>query len=905
MKAREVIKNISVLLVPILLLNLLFFASITFTESIEKACAANTSGDYIGEILIVNSCGAQENISVNLTLSVPELINGGYLQSDCELVDMFDSEGNNAIYMPGYNTNPWMIWLDEISSNLSTYYTLYTSSADETGNTKYYFPDNNGMTINDDSSLELGDNYSITFKGFINTDAIGDNITSKESALRTYINSSDNVTVVLYPDDWTNPTGHNDPASAWSNETNAYDDNISSYATDPAVFQGAWSEYLEFTFDSATISSLRVYYFNTNFNKTDADLYYDGSWNDYYEDNTTQGSYQELDGGPSFNVTSARVRFYNGGGSGAQDIALSEFDYGNAISASIPNLPSEEYELAIESDGVFFSIGADATTADFPISDNLVLNAPLHHADLSGATFDTKDSNEYTCTVSGATWSSDGYVFNGSSDYISFSGYSANNTWTVEGWFYITEDDFHSIVGDSIANYGYLVYHDITQKIWYEPSSVNGKGIDFNLTSGSLINAWHHIALVMDTPTLYCYVDNELVGQGDPIDGICDLNITRIGGGYEGIADSLFEGTMGEIRIYSDAIDTTDNYEATAWKYNGSSENFHYQYSGGVSVPDNLNNWVVCGNVTSYMEYFEINVGGVQKGYWEWEYDSTFSDQSGNNNTATPTFKTEGNTCVTANLTSFEPVDLAQAPQYTVQGAPDFFSLNTSIAGNFSTGNVATGGPPGFAVVEDIATGSETPNIWIWGIIGTVTIASTGLGLSYARRKYNIGGGYVIMCIVIGVVVIGLMIAFKKFDWWMLWFYIMMSFGIGMASRHIDWGGATSQHSIIGFLAMAFIGLTLINRILEGAFISEAETTFLNTVAFTQTFSVASTFSIPILNFQFFTEGIPALMRWDYSFFGGQAQIVQYLLYSITAVVSFIIFTIILGLVYNYFSRLR
>jgi len=33
------------------------------------------------------------------------------------------------------------------------------------------------------------------------------------------------------------------------------------------------------------------------------------------------------------------------------------------------------------------------------------------------------------------------------------------------------------------------------------------------------------------------------------------------------------------------------------------------------------------------------------------------------------------------------------------------------------------------------------------------------------------------------------------------------------------------------------------------------------------------------MNFQFFTHGIPSLIKWDYSFFGGNAQMFQYLLF--------------------------
>jgi len=51
-------------------------------------------------------------------------------------------------------------------------------------------------------------------------------------------------------------------------------------------------------------------------------------------------------------------------------------------------------------------------------------------------------------------------------------------------------------------------------------------------------------------------------------------------------------------------------------------------------------------------------------------------------------------------------------------------------------------------------------------------------------------------------------------------------------------------------------------------------------------------------------QGIPMLLKWDYSFFAGNAQLIQYCLYSLTAVMSFIIFGLLIGLLYNYFSKL-
>lgn len=110
---------------------------------------------------------------------------------------------------------------------------------------------------------------------------------------------------------------------------------------------------------------------------------------------------------------------------------------------------------------------------------------------------------------------------------------------------------------------------------------------------------------------------------------------------------------------------------------------------------------------------------------------------------------------------------------------------------------------------------------------------------------------------------------------------------------------------LVGFLSFVFIGLTIINRILEGSFIAAADAAIVNSVVVFREISVFGLFSLPVPNISFITEGLGHLAKWDYSFFGGDAAIIQYFLYSITAMLSFLIFTLIIGLLYNYFGRAR
>ncbi len=110
-------------------------------------------------------------------------------------------------------------------------------------------------------------------------------------------------------------------------------------------------------------------------------------------------------------------------------------------------------------------------------------------------------------------------------------------------------------------------------------------------------------------------------------------------------------------------------------------------------------------------------------------------------------------------------------------------------------------------------------------------------------------------------------------------------------------------YQLIGFLAFCFVGMTTFNRILEGAFITASDVSIMNTLTITHDQQVWGLFSIPVINTDFFFVGIPRLVKWDYGFFGGNAAIFQYFLYSLTFALTFLIFMVIVGVVSQYFAR--
>lgn len=83
------------------------------------------------------------------------------------------------------------------------------------------------------------------------------------------------------------------------------------------------------------------------------------------------------------------------------------------------------------------------------------------------------------------------------------------------------------------------------------------------------------------------------------------------------------------------------------------------------NITDNSASWLTFLNdAMPYVEYQKVYIDGSLVQHIEWEYDTDFSDLSGNSNNAIPSFRTLSNySCVSANLTSYEPITEATASE--------------------------------------------------------------------------------------------------------------------------------------------------------------------------------------------------------------------------------------------------
>jgi len=295
-------------------------------------------------------------------------------------------------------------------------------------------------------------------------------------------------------------------------------------------------------------------------------------------------------------------------------------------------ISSGECTVKTEADGLFFGIGVDQTNSDsWPITGNLALNAPLYHTSLNASPFTTKDVVEHSCTVAGATWTSDGYSFDGNNDLINCGddvSLDFGAAMTLEAWVNasaITPGNQFIIARDDGANRNYVLQ--------LSPSAPNqalifqfwtggaAKTITFADYSTPYYNSPHHIVATYDGTWMNLYIDGASVVAPVAAVGAIDNDNVSFTVGDRVALDRDFTGVIGAVRAYSDALtpaEVLQNYNATKWKYDGLGVSYSEYELVGTGVFDNSNDWLLSqNNVMPYMEYYKHTVSSVLQAWYQ------------------------------------------------------------------------------------------------------------------------------------------------------------------------------------------------------------------------------------------------------------------------------------------------
>jgi len=194
--------------------------------AVPALAASVTNATYIGDIVIENSGTAIEApSSAVVSINTSAVIEGKFVNSDLLNTAIQLAGGTDVPYMPGVDTNPWVLYSGALAANEQKSMFFYVGGPDmQTGFN--YFPDSGGMTTPDnDVSLKLDDDFEIEQKVWVDTSA-GDNknLVYKEDAFQTYVSDSSEISSVILD------TSTMSPYSSTSDGDFAEQSNV-SYAT--------------------------------------------------------------------------------------------------------------------------------------------------------------------------------------------------------------------------------------------------------------------------------------------------------------------------------------------------------------------------------------------------------------------------------------------------------------------------------------------------------------------------------------------------------------------------------------------------------------------------------------------------------------------------------------------------
>lgn len=612
------------------------------------ALAADISGaEWRSRIIVTNTGAVATNVPAVFTLDTDEMIDRDMLGDNATGATMRTATGTDIVFMPG-STDKWCTWVAEIGAGGAL--SQYLFSKGVTGGRIRYFPDEAGMVSTDNETLELGDNFTVEQSGWWDT-GNGANKTAvyKEGAFKTNVSDtvSGNITsTVSGAGDWVSPTGHTDPDTNWGDDAQAYNDNTADYATN-AVGGTAWGNFLELNRASFDVSGVRYYASgeNADITQIDVDVYSGGDWHHIYQGTFTHSTWETKIVGKE-GVTKARVRLYNSVGAGREG-RLHDFDFRDIA------------ETSVTATGI--SSGEHRVTTECVPEGALYFNGTTDYVDCNnGASLNFGDNLTIEVWIK---------------PDVAFTGY----TGIVGKWKTAGNDRCYWLAGNAGDNFRFWVSKDGTDSNGYA-SCPNG---DTDLK---------HIVGTFDGTTITIYKN----GVPSPTDNYPNVINQEVAlhawiGASGDVPDRFFEGTITEVRMYSRALSPTEVVEhyngvyndesdlEALWRFNDGDGATTADESGNAntgtiigadwrggyltlsidgdekdadytpSVLDTNNDWAFLQyNVMPYMEYHEITVDGVQQQRIEWEYDTTFTDLSGQGHDTTPTFRATSADNITA-----------------------------------------------------------------------------------------------------------------------------------------------------------------------------------------------------------------------------------------------------------------
>lgn len=206
---------------------------------------------------------------------------------------------------------------------------------------------------------------------------------------------------------------------------------------------------------------------------------------------------------------------------------------------------------------------------------------------------------------------------------------------------------------------------------------------------------------------------------------------------------------------------------------------------GGATVQNNATTWNFCLNdAIPYLASQNVTIGGNPRQNIAWQYGTTFTDQTGNGHTATPSFATSSSSAyLSASLASFQPVSQAQASIAAFGNITGWLgSPNMTSQFSSNTSNVTW---PGADIFKALATSSSTPTPLIFVTLAMFLILICSLTLSWGMSK--IGGPSNFVKLIVVSCLMGVANGVGAFDFWMVLAYILIALSLVFAGSKKGW----------------------------------------------------------------------------------------------------------------------
>lgn len=809
-------------------------ALIAVSVPLAVLAADITGAKYKGRVVVENTGATATSVATVATIDTDAFVTLGYFNAAVDNMTIRNESSVDVPFMPGYGGNPWCMWVPSIGENKYLPFMLYT--ADVTGGLLSYFPGATGMSVDDADIDELGDNFRIGFEDIYLDTSVADVIAEKPGALSWTTDGAGRLIAGIGDTDFSQVIsgggGKDDVLAPGATEYNTlmggnYWTNTESVvyqvmptagtleslvvnlsAAIPAgttytftIMKNGGAESLAATINGSssgsntvdTVSFVAGDTVSIRSTSTGAPGTPFASWSTIWKPTitgegiflatTTSATnavrYSSVQGAitSSANTTLHIVPMPTDGTFSKLTVKLSA-DPGNAPNAYAFTLRKNAADTLLTT-----TISADDTTGSDTVNtvevvagDEIVysitpLNVPATAPQCAiSMVFTSNTAGESVVTGSSSSHAS-----------IVATNYYAAQTGSLSGFNWLATENTvvqttqESLIGkffvlskfapDSGAGVQSVTLNireagagtGLTVTIAEAETSGNDVANSFLSSDGALVSIEH----IPNTTEVNRYYAWSFVRK--PFNVITTAAVPS--GHYDSI-EVIADGTDLNLDVDGVTVDTVA--------------------LGGASVPDNAAAWQFGSNATLYIGAVEVDVSGTPEARWEWEYGDTFTD-SINSIVATPTFRTTSSDAdVSAELTTFGPVEEAKAPPYALSEQVDQIQITPDMSGNFNT-EAGTGTFPLAGVIAALAAAGDTPAQLPLTIIAGFVIVGLSLSASAIMRRFG-SGGLIVKTIII-VALMGIFVALGNFaiEFWMVVVFIIMAVSIMFASKQLGW----------------------------------------------------------------------------------------------------------------------